>query len=115
MNTQSNDPVRDNVFISGRLPVIFARTAAPIIMITTINGLFAVVDAYFLGAYVGPAALSAVSLIFPGLMLLIALQSLVANGMASILARRGIGDVRIVTAGPDDWAAATNQSLEIGP
>ncbi len=93
MNTQSNDPVRDNVFISGRLPVIFARTAAPIIMITTINGLFAVVDAYFLGAYVGPAALSAVSLIFPGLMFLIALQSLVANGMASILARRlGAGD-----------------------
>jgi Na+-driven multidrug efflux pump len=93
MNTQSNDPMRDNVFISGRLPVIFARTAAPIIMITTINGLFAVVDAYFLGAYVGPAALSAVSLIFPGLMLLIALQSLVANGMASILARRlGAGD-----------------------
>ncbi|MGY5806382.1 MATE family efflux transporter [Rhizobium sp. LEGMi198b] len=82
-----------NMFLSGWLPGVFARTAAPIIMITTVNGLFAVVDAYFLGAYVGADALSAVSLIFPALMLLIALQSLVSNGMASILARRlGAGD-----------------------
>jgi putative MATE family efflux protein len=87
MNERPNT-LGGNAFISGWLPGVFARTAAPIIMITTVNGLFAVVDAYFLGAYVGPAALSAVSLIFPGLMLLIALQSLVANGMASILARR---------------------------
>ncbi|MDL2404442.1 MATE family efflux transporter [Rhizobium calliandrae] len=77
-----------NMFLSGWLPGVFARTAAPIIMITTINGLFAVVDAYFLGIYVGADALAAVSLIFPALMLLIALQSLVSNGMASILARR---------------------------
>jgi len=82
-----------NAFLTAPLPVVFARTAAPIIMITTINGLFAVVDAYFLGAYVGPASLSAVTLIFPGLMMIIALQSLVSNGMASILARQlGAGD-----------------------
>ncbi|MBB3314345.1 Na+-driven multidrug efflux pump [Rhizobium sp. BK181] len=82
-----------NMFLTAPLAVVFARTAAPIIMITTINGLFAVVDAYFLGAYVGPAALSAVTLIFPGLMMVIALQSLVSNGMASILARQlGAGD-----------------------
>jgi Na+-driven multidrug efflux pump len=37
--------------------------------------------------------LSAVTLIFPGLMMLIALQALVSNGMASILARKlGAGD-----------------------
>ncbi|MBB3453957.1 Na+-driven multidrug efflux pump [Rhizobium sp. BK313] len=82
-----------NIFLSGWLPGVFARTAAPIILITTINGLFAVVDAFFLGIYVGADAISAVSLIFPALMLLIALQSLVSNGMASILARRlGAGD-----------------------
>jgi hydroxyacylglutathione hydrolase len=34
---------------------------------------------------------------------------------ASILARYGNHNVRIVTAGPEDWAAATNQALEIGP
>ncbi|MBM7045415.1 MULTISPECIES: MATE family efflux transporter [Rhizobium] len=82
-----------NMFLTGWLPGVFARTAAPIIVITTVSGLFAVVDAYFLGVYVGAEALSAVSLIFPALMLLIALQSLVSNGMASILARRlGAGD-----------------------
>ncbi|HWT60699.1 MAG TPA: MATE family efflux transporter [Rhizobium sp.] len=87
------DLSEDNAFLTGWLPGVFIRTAAPIVAITTVNGLFTVVDAYFLGAYVGPDALSAVSLIFPGLMLLIALQSLVSNGMASILARRlGAGD-----------------------
>lgn len=88
-----NNSIEGNAFLDGRLPGVFARTAAPIIVITTVNGLFAVVDAYFLGVYVGPDALSAVSLIFPGLMMLIALQSLVSNGAASILARRlGGGD-----------------------
>ncbi|MDR9812306.1 MATE family efflux transporter [Rhizobium hidalgonense] len=84
---------KGNAFLTGWLPGVFIKTAAPIVAITTVNGLFTVVDAYFLGAYVGPDALSAVSLIFPGLMLLVALQSLVSNGMASILARRlGAGD-----------------------
>ncbi|MCV9943529.1 MATE family efflux transporter [Rhizobium sp. WYCCWR 11279] len=81
------DLSQGNAFLTGWLPGVFIRTA-PIVAITTVNGLFTVVDAYFLGAYVGPDALSAVSLIFPGLMLLVALQSLVSNGMASILARR---------------------------
>ncbi|ARQ09456.1 MatE family multi antimicrobial extrusion protein [Rhizobium etli] len=87
------DPSKGNAFLTGSLPGVFIRTAAPIVAITTVNGLFAIVDAYFLGAYVGPDALSAVSLIFPGLMLLVALQSLISNGMGSILARRlGAGD-----------------------
>ncbi|MBB6483209.1 MATE family efflux transporter [Rhizobium lusitanum] len=82
-----------NMFLTGWLPGVFAKTATPIIIITTVSGLFAVVDAYFLGVYVGADALSAVSLIFPALMLLVALQTLVSNGMASILARRlGAGD-----------------------
>ena len=80
--------LENNMFLTGWLPGVFAKTAAPIIIITTVSGLFAVVDAYFLGVYVGAEALSAVSLIFPALMLLIALQTLVSNGMASILARR---------------------------
>ncbi|MEB3045586.1 MATE family efflux transporter [Rhizobium mulingense] len=87
------DLSQGNAFLTGWLPGVFIRTAVPIVAITTLNGLFTVVDAYFLGAYAGPDALSAVSLIFPGLMLLIALQSLVSNGMASMLARRlGSGD-----------------------
>jgi len=87
------DNAERNIFLTGRLTRVFARTAAPIVLITTISGLFAVVDACFLGVYIGPDALSAVTLIFPGLMILVALQSLVSNGMASILARQlGAGD-----------------------
>ncbi|TLX12777.1 MATE family efflux transporter [Rhizobium sp. MHM7A] len=106
---------QDNAFLSGPLPGVFLKTAAPIVTITTLNGLFAVVDAYFLGAYVGPDALSAVSLIFPGLMLLVALQALVSNGMASVLARRlGAGDRRgacLVFAGAHTLALAVVLSL----
>lgn len=82
------DTSSQNVFLDGWLPGVFARTAAPIITIMVVNGLFVIVDAYFLGAYVGPDALSAVTLIFPCLMMFIALQTLVSNGMASILARK---------------------------
>jgi putative MATE family efflux protein len=77
----------ENIFLHGSLGRLFARTAAPIILIMTINGLYVVADAYFLGVYAGADALSAVTLIFPGMMMLYALQTLVSNGMASILAR----------------------------
>lgn len=76
-----------NMFLHGSLPALFARTAAPIILIMTINGLYVVADAYFLGIYAGADALSAVSLIFPMMMMLLALQTLVSSGMSSILAR----------------------------
>jgi putative MATE family efflux protein len=77
----------DNIFLHGSLGRLFARTAAPIILIMTINGLYVVADAYFLGVYAGADALSAVTLIFPAMMMLYALQTLVSNGMASMLAR----------------------------
>ena len=44
-------------------------------------------DAYFLGIYAGADALSAVSLIFPMMMMMLALGTLVSGGMSSILAR----------------------------
>jgi len=111
------DLSQGNAFLTGWLPGVFIKTAAPIVAITTVNGLFTVIDAYFLGAYVGPHALSAVSLIFPGLMLLIALQSLVSNGMASILARRlGAGNrdgARRVFAGAHALALAVTLILNL--
>ena len=82
-----------NPFLDGWLPGVFARTAIPIAAVMLVNGLFVVVDAYFLAAYVGADALSAVTLIFPCLMMVLALQMLVATGMASKLARKlGAGD-----------------------
>jgi putative MATE family efflux protein len=82
-----SDHTNRNMYLEGSLGRLFLKTAAPIILIMTINGLYVVADAWFLGAYVGSAALSAVSLIFPMMMMLFALQTLVSNGMASILAR----------------------------
>jgi len=52
------------------------------------NGILTVIDAIFLGRYVGPEALSAVTLIFPIYMLIVALATLVSGGMSSILARQ---------------------------
>lgn len=83
----SLDPNNANVFLRASLPGLFLRTATPIILIMATNGLLAIVDAYFLGEYVGPDALAAVTLMFPAFMLLVALSTLVASGMASMLAR----------------------------
>lgn len=79
--------VPQNPFTHGPMGVIFAKTALPIIFVMGMNGLLTVVDAMFLGRYVGAEALSAVTLIFPLFMLTVALATLVSNGMSSKLAR----------------------------
>lgn len=76
-----------NPFITGPLAPIFVRTALPIILVMSMNGLLTVVDAIFLGRYVGADALGAVTLMFPIYMLIVAMATLVSNGMSSILAR----------------------------
>ena len=69
-----------NVYLTGSLPVLFIKTAAPIIIVMGVNGLFTLVDAYFLGEFVGADALTAVTLMFPLYMLLVALSTLVSSG-----------------------------------
>ncbi len=81
-----SDP-RKNVFTEGALGGIFLKTALPIIFVMGMNGLLTVADALFLGHYVGPDALAAVTLMFPAYMLIVALSTLVASGMSSVLAR----------------------------
>ncbi|MFA0811836.1 MATE family efflux transporter [Microbulbifer epialgicus] len=78
---------QDNVFVSGALLPVFFKTAAPIILIMLVNGSFTLLDAYFLGEYVGAEALAAVTLTFPMFMLLIALSSLISSGYSSVQAR----------------------------
>lgn len=86
--------VRANVFTHGPLPAIFAKTALPVIFVMMMNGLLSVADAIFLGHYVGPQALGAVTLVFPAFMLIVALGTLVGSGMSSQLARSlGAGDI----------------------
>lgn len=82
-----SDSNTDNFYLSGSLPGLFAKTATPIIVVMGVNGLFTLVDAYFLGAYVGADALTAVTLMFPLYMMLVALSTLVSSGFSSIFAR----------------------------
>lgn len=76
-----------NTFTNGPLGAIYVKTALPIILVMGMNGLLSVTDALFLGIYVGPDALAAVTLMFPIYMLIVALSTLVSNGMSSLLAR----------------------------
>ncbi|MBU1305202.1 MAG: MATE family efflux transporter [Alphaproteobacteria bacterium] len=77
-----------NSFLHGSIQSVFIRTSAPIVLVTMISGLLTVADAMLLGAFVGADALSAVTLVFPISMLLVALTTMVGIGMASILGRR---------------------------
>ncbi len=86
----------DNIFLSGSIPLLFAKTAIPLSLVMMVNGLHTVVDAYFLGTYVGTKALTGVTLMFPLFMILISLFTLVSNGFASIYARAfGANHLRI--------------------
>lgn len=85
----------NNPYLHGSLTRVFVRTAAPIVLFMTVSGLYTVVDALLLGRLAGPKALTAVTLMFPVMMLIVALQSMVSSGMASIVAREiGAGDIR---------------------
>ncbi|RED18662.1 MATE family efflux transporter [Pontivivens insulae] len=86
-----------NTFTDGPLGRIYLKTALPIIFVMGMNGLLSVADAIFLGIFVGPEALAAVTLMFPIYMLIVALSTLVSNGMSSVLARH---------LGASDWAGA---------
>lgn len=81
------DTPRNNVYLTGSLASVFLKTASPIILIMLVNGSFSLVDAYFLGIYVGADALTAVTAMFPAFMFIVALSTLVSNGFASVMAR----------------------------
>ncbi|MEM8732160.1 MAG: MATE family efflux transporter [Pseudomonadota bacterium] len=104
-----------NTFTDGPLGAIYLKTALPIILVMGMNGLLTVVDALFLGIFVGPAALAAVTLMFPIYMLIVALSTLVSNGMSSELARalgaKDIARARSVFAGAHGLAFALGAAL----
>ena len=64
MMETSSEP-QANPYLSGPIAPLFFKTAAPIVLLMLVSGLFTVVDAIFLGVYVGPRALAAVTLVFP--------------------------------------------------
>jgi len=88
-----DDGQPDNIYLSGPILPLFLKTALPIVLVMMVNGLFSVVDAYFLGVYVGKDAVVAVTLMFPLYMMLVALSTLVSSGFSSVYARQiGAGD-----------------------
>lgn len=105
----------ENTFTDGPLGTIYLKTALPIIFVMGMNGLLSVADALFLGIYVGPEALAAVTLMFPIYMLIVALSTLVSNGMSSLLARHLGGDdvqgARAVYAGAHGLALMLGAGL----
>lgn len=89
MDAQSSpDAMPVNSFLRGSVRSVFIRTSLPIVLVTMVNGFLTVADAMLLGAFVGADALSAVTLVFPFSMLLVAASTMVGIGMASILGRR---------------------------
>lgn len=76
-----------NIYLTQPMLALFAKTAAPVVLVMLVNGLFTIVDAYFLGTYVGADAVISVTLMFPLYMMLVALSTLVSNGFSSIYAR----------------------------
>ncbi|MCG3266926.1 MATE family efflux transporter [Yoonia sp. I 8.24] len=89
--------IPQNKYLSDSLGRLYIKTALPIIFVMGMNGALTVADALFLGHYVGPQALAAVTLMFPIYMLIAACATLVSSGMSSILARH-LGGGRIVQA-----------------
>jgi putative MATE family efflux protein len=86
-------PSEENPFLTAPIGRLFVANAVPMAFVMGMSGLLNVVDAAFLGHYVGPTALAAVSFCFPAIMLLIALGALVGGGMSSLFARHlGAGD-----------------------
>lgn len=75
------------MFLAMPLGALFAKTAMPIVLIMFTNGLFTVVDGWFVGRFVGEEAFSAVTMVFPLFMMLIALGTLVSSGFSSVLSR----------------------------
>lgn len=89
----SSQNASENRFLTATPGRLFVANAVPMMFIMMMNGLLTVVDAAFLGHFVGAEALAAVGIVFPALMIIIALSTLVSGGMSSILARKlGAGD-----------------------
>ncbi|RWX77093.1 MATE family efflux transporter [Neorhizobium lilium] len=101
----------ENRFLTASPGRIFAATAFPMIAIMVMNGMLGIIDAVFLGHFVGADAMAAVGMAFPVLMLTIALSTLVSGGMSSLLARQLGADDR--NAADATFAGAHGLALTI--
>lgn len=79
---KTNDPLT-----STPLPSLFFKMLLPITLGMVINGLYNLIDAYFIGVYVGSTGFAAVSSVFPIQMLGIAIAAMIANGTSILVSQ----------------------------
>lgn len=85
-----------NDLLEANMAWLYLVTAVPGVLVLLANGASNLVNAFFLGNYVGSEALSAVTLVFPVQMMILAGASLISSGMASVLARAlGANNARV--------------------
>jgi Na+-driven multidrug efflux pump len=78
--------VPQNPYLAKPIGPLFTQTALPIIFVIVMYGMTTVIDVVLVGTFVGADVIGALTCVFPILMILLALSTLVGNGMASILA-----------------------------
>lgn len=102
--------VQDNAYIHEPIGSVLAKTALPLVFVMGMNGLLVVVDAVCLGFFVGADALAAVTLMFPAIMIITALSTIIARGTSSLLTSyfsdNKIEEARAVFAGAHGLALA---------
>ncbi|WP_321505629.1 MATE family efflux transporter [Breoghania sp.] len=82
-----------NPFLTAPIGRLFLSNAVPMAVVMSMGGILTVVDGIFVGRFIGPDALAAISLAFPVVMVLSALTTLAGGGMSSLMARHlGAGE-----------------------
>ncbi len=81
------DANRDRL-LNAPLVRLFPKLALPIALGLLVHGLYSFVDAIFVARFIGTVEFGGVSAAFPVYMLLIALNSAIGSGMASLVARQ---------------------------
>ncbi|ROS05656.1 putative MATE family efflux protein [Sinobacterium caligoides] len=79
--------IKENIFLTASIWQVFYKTATPLVLVMLVSGSFSLFDAYFVGVYVGEEALTAVTLMFPAFILIVALSTLLSSGFAIMYAR----------------------------
>ena len=73
--------------LTGSLVSLFFRFAVPAVLAMTMVGLYQFVDAIFVGQFVGPEGMGAVSLVYPVSLINMAVSGLIGVGCSTFLSR----------------------------
>jgi len=83
-------PENQNLLATQPINTLFMRLAMPMVFGMLINGLYNLVDAFFVSQFIGSDAMAAVSIAFPLQMVIISLAASISNG-SSVLVSQFLG------------------------